>query len=141
VLIENEMKAAMVAVSNCMVIGDKRKFLSMVVSLRVDVDLETGLPTDKLSKDSLFVAEQIGSSSTTYTEAKKDPLWTKYVDQGVKTANGKTTSNAQIVQKWKWLPVDFSEKDGDLTPTLKLKRNVVAAKYEALIDSIYEGDE
>jgi long-chain-fatty-acid--CoA ligase ACSBG len=141
VLIENEMKAAMVAVSNVMVIGDKRKFLSMVVSLRVDVDLDTGLPTDKLSKDSLFVAEQIGSSAKTYNEAKTDPLWTKYVDQGVKTANGKTTSNAQIVQKWKWLPVDFSEKEGDLTPTLKLKRSVVAAKYEALIDSIYEGAE
>ena len=140
VLIENEMKAAMVALSNCMVIGDKRKFLSMVVSLRVDVDMETGLPTDKLSKDSLFVAQQIGSTATTYTEAKIDPLWTSYVDKGVKTANGKTTSNAQIVQKWKWLPVDFSEKEGDLTPTLKLKRNVVAAKYEALIDSIYEGD-
>ena len=139
VLIENEMKAAMVALSNCMVIGDKRKFLSMVVSLRVDVDMETGLPTDKLSKDSLFVAQQIGSTATTYTEAKIDPLWTSYVDKGVKTANGKTTSNAQIVQKWKWLPVDFSEKEGDLTPTLKLKRNVVAAKYEALIDSIYEG--
>ena len=42
-----------------------------------------------------------------------------------------------LVQKWKMLPADFSEKEGDLTPTLKLKRNVVTAKYEALIESIY----
>ncbi len=46
---------------------------------------------------------------------------------------------AQLVQKWKWLPADFSEKAGDLTPTLKLKRSVVSEKYGALIESIYEG--
>lgn len=37
VLIENEMKAAMVPVSNVMVIGDRRKFLSMLVSLKTEV--------------------------------------------------------------------------------------------------------
>jgi long-chain-fatty-acid--CoA ligase ACSBG len=137
VLIENEMKAAMVAISNVMVIGDKRKFLSMLVSLRVEVDPETGAPSDKLAADSLFVANQIGSSAKTYTEAKADPLWKKYIDEGVKVANKKTASNAQVVQKWVWLPVDFSEKAADLTPTLKLKRSVVAKKYEELIDSVY----
>ena len=75
------------------------------------------------------------------SEAAKDPLWTKYINEGMKTANSKTTSNAQIVQKWKMMPRDLSEKAGDLTPTLKLKRNVVAIKYAALIDSIYAGDE
>jgi hypothetical protein len=34
------------------------------------------------------------------------------------------------------LPTDFSEKAGDLTPTLKLKRSVVADKYKDLIDSV-----
>ncbi len=141
VLIENEMKAAMVAVSNVMVVGDKRKYLSMVVSLKVEMDPETGMPTDKLAKDSEFVGDQIGSSATTYSQAKVDPLWKKYVDEGMKKGNSKTTSNAQIVQKWIWLPADFSEKAGDLTPTLKLKRNVVAEKNAALFDSIYAGDE
>jgi long-chain-fatty-acid--CoA ligase ACSBG len=138
VLIENEMKSAMVAVSNCMVIGDKRKFLTMLVSLKVEVDGDA-LPTDKLAADSLFVGKQIGSFATTYSAAKADPLWKDYVNQGVKTANSKTTSNAQIVQKWEWLPVDFSEKMGDLTPTLKLKRSVVDAKQSALIESMYAG--
>ena len=141
VLIENEMKAAMVALSNVMVIGDKRKFLSMVVSLKVEMDAETGLPKEKLATDSVFVGQQIGSSATTYTEAMADPLWANYITAGMKKANGKTTSNAQIVQKWKWLPKDFSEKEGDLTPTLKLKRNVVAEKYATLIHSIYDGDD
>ncbi len=138
VLIENEVKAAMVAVSNCMVIGDKRKFLTLLVSLKVEVDGDAR-PTDQLAADSLFIGEQIGSAAKTYSEAKADPLWKDYIDKGVKTANSKTTSNAQIVQKWVWLPVDFSEKAGDLTPTLKLKRSVVTEKNAALIDSLYEG--
>lgn len=138
VLIENEMKAAMPAVSNCMVIGDKKKFLSLLVSLKVDVDLETQTPTEALSNDSLFVGESIGSKATTYSEAKADPLWNKYVDAGVQAGNSKTTSNAQKINKWAWLPIDFSEKAGDLTPTLKLKRSVVAAKYEdSVIREIY----
>ena len=128
------------AVSNCMVIGDKRKFLTMLVSLKVEVDVDAK-PTDNLAADSLFIAQQIGSTATTYSAAIADPLWKEYVDKGVKTANSKTTSSAQIVQKWVWLPVDFSEKAGDLTPTLKLKRSVVNEKNLALIDSMYADSE
>lgn len=141
VLIENEMKSAMLAISNVVVIGDRRKFLTMLVSLKVEVDPETQLPTDRLAADSLFVGHQIGSSATSYSKAMADPVWRDYINKGMKQANGKTTSNAQIVQKWRWLPVDFSEKEGDLTPTLKLKRKVVTEKYAELIESMYsEGD-
>lgn len=138
VLIEDAMKNAMpLALSNVMVVGDRRKFLAMLVSLKVDMDPETAAPTDQLAKDALFVGQQIGSTATTYTQAKDDPRWIEYINAGVKKGNSKTTSNAQIVQKWKWLPADFSEKAGELTPTLKLKRNVVSAKYQDLIESIY----
>lgn len=137
VLIENEMKGEMIALSNCMVVGDKKKFLTMMVSVKVVVDPETGLPTDKLAPDALFVSNNIGSQATTYSEVKEDPLWSAYINNGMKKANQKTTSNAQIIQKWVWLPVDFSEKEGDLTPTLKLKRKVVTEKYKDLIDTMY----
>jgi long-chain-fatty-acid--CoA ligase ACSBG len=140
VLIENEMKSAMLAVSNCMVIGDKRKFLTMLVSLKVNLDAD-GLPGDELAADALFVGQQIGSSATTYSAAREDDAWQEYLNKGVKAANGKTTSNAQVVQKWAWLPADFSEKAGDLTPTLKLKRSVVSAKYADLADALYVGAE
>ncbi|RYG65399.1 hypothetical protein EON64_11980, partial [archaeon] len=139
VLIENEMKAAMLALSNVMVIGDKKKFLTMLVSLKTVVDPESGLPTDQLAADALHEAKRIGSTATTYSEARRDPAWQKYIDDGAKVANKKAASNAQIVQKWTWLPEDFCEKNGELTPTLKLKRNVVAKKYAELIDSMYEG--
>jgi long-subunit acyl-CoA synthetase (AMP-forming) len=66
--------------------------------------------------------------------------WKKHLDDGVKTANSKTTSRAQVVQKWSLLPQEFSEKAGELTPTLKLKRSVVAKKYEAVIDALYPQD-
>lgn len=136
VLIENEMKGAMAAVSNVMVIGDKRKFLSMLVSLKTVPDKDM-VPTDVLAGDALAVSKEIGSSATTVSEAIKDPLWKAYIDKGVKTANSKTTSNAQVVNKWVWLEMDFCEKNEELTPTMKLKRNVVEKKYHDLIESIY----
>lgn len=55
----------------------------------------------------------------------------------MKAANKKTTSNAQIVQKWALLPSDFTEKGGELTPTMKLKRSVAAEKYSTLIEEMY----
>jgi long-chain-fatty-acid--CoA ligase ACSBG len=142
VLIENEMKSAMLAISNVMVIGDRKKYLAMLVSLKVEVDLDSQLPTDKLASDALFLGHQIGSTATLYSEARTDQKWIDYIHKGMKQANGKTTSNAQTVQKWRWLPQDFSEKEGELTPTLKLKRKIVTQKYAELIDSIYaEGGE
>jgi long-subunit acyl-CoA synthetase (AMP-forming) len=84
---------------------------------------------------------QIGSTATTLPEATKDPLWIKYIDDGMKAANKKTTSNAQIVQKWKLLPSDFTERGGELTPTMKLKRSVAAEKYSKLIEELYAEDE
>jgi long-chain-fatty-acid--CoA ligase ACSBG len=137
VLIENAMKDSMVAISNCMVVGDKRKYLTMLVSLKTEVDPETGVPTDALAKDALDIGKDIGSSATTMSEAAKDPKWNDYIDSGRKAANAKAISNAQAVQKFVFLPVDFSEKAGDLTPTLKLKRSVVTKKYETLIDEMY----
>ncbi len=43
-----KMKEVMPLISNCMAIGDRRKFLSMLVTLKCEVDAE-GLPTDKLT--------------------------------------------------------------------------------------------
>ena len=36
------------------------------------------------------------------------------------------------------LPRDFTVEDGEMTPTLKVKRRVVQKSYEALIDSMYD---
>ncbi|SLC93482.1 long-chain-fatty-acid--CoA ligase FadD [Mycobacteroides abscessus subsp. massiliense] len=41
--------------------------------------------------------------------------------------------------KFRILPVDFTEATGEMTPTLKVKRNVVAEKFASDIDAIYAG--
>lgn len=137
VLIEDELKDAMPALSNCMVIGDKRKFLTVLLTLQVEVDLETGTPTNKLTGHALETCKEIGSKAKTTEEARDDPKWHAYFDAGVKKANSKATSRAQNVGKWTLLTEDFSEGGGVLTPTLKLKRSVAADKYSAQIEKMY----
>jgi len=142
VLIENEVKAACSAISNCMLIGDKRKFLSLLVSLKVTMSKDNPPgPTDELAPESLHIGQKIGSDARTYTAVKACPLWKAEIDKSIKTANSKTASSAQIVQKWVWLPTDFSQQGGEITETQKLKRSVASAKYHDLIESMYDGAE
>jgi long-chain-fatty-acid--CoA ligase ACSBG len=136
VLIEAELKRAMPALSNAMVIGDKRKFLTVLLCLRVEVDSE-GVPSDKLTGVALDTSKTIGSSASTTEETRADPKWQTYFDQGIEKANEHATSRAQKVGKWLLLDTDFSEKGGELTPTLKLKRSVTAKKYSEIIESMY----
>ena len=63
--------------------------------------------------------------------------FTKAVQEGVDAANKKAVSNAQKVQKFAFVPRDFSVSGGELGPTLKLKRHVVTGQYESLIESFY----
>jgi long-chain-fatty-acid--CoA ligase ACSBG len=136
VLIEDELKFAMPALANAMVIGDKRKFLSVLLCLRVEEDAD-GLPTNKLTGVALEASKAMGSNATTTDEAMKDSKWHAYFDNGINQANAKATSRAQKVSKWHLLPSNFSEKTGELTPTLKLKRSVTAEKYAKIIDAMY----
>jgi long-chain-fatty-acid--CoA ligase ACSBG len=136
VLIEEHMKNAMPALSNCMVIGDKRKFLSILLCLAVEIG-EDGLPTNKLTGEALETCQKIGSKATTSDEAVTCEKWKKYFDNGVTAANEKSTSRAQRVAKWSLLTTDFSEPGGELTPTLKLKRSVAADIHSEAIEALY----
>ncbi|GAX25843.1 long-chain-fatty-acid--CoA ligase ACSBG [Fistulifera solaris] len=136
VLIETEIKHAMAAVSNAMVIGDKRKFLTVLISLHVEVS-SNGVPSSKLAGISLDTCKDIGSLAETTEQARDDPKWCLYFDNGLKQANEKATSQAQRVGKWFLIDTDFSEKVGELTPTMKLKRSVAAEKYKDAIESMY----
>ena len=126
----------MPALSNAMVIGDKRKFLAVLLALQVEIN-DDGSPTNKLTGNALDTAKSIGSTATTTDEVRKDPAWQEYFDRGVKAANTKAISRAQNVNKWALLPTDLSEKGGELTPTLKLKRNVAVDKYSDIIEALY----
>jgi long-chain acyl-CoA synthetase len=47
-------------------------------------------------------------------------------------------ARVQQVKKWRLLPVEWTAESEELTPTLKLKRRVVHAKYADVIDALYE---
>jgi long-chain acyl-CoA synthetase len=55
---------------------------------------------------------------------------------GVAAAN-QQLARVQQVKRWHLLPVEWTAETGELTPTLKLKRRVVHAKYADVIDSLY----
>jgi long-chain-fatty-acid--CoA ligase ACSBG len=136
VLIEDELKAAMPALSKAMVIGDKRKYLVVLLCLEVEVDVD-GAASDKLTGAALEAAKEMGSLATTTAEARVDPIWMAYFDNGLTQANKQATSRAQKVAKWALLDTDFTEVGGELTPTLKLKRSVAADKYSKVIEDLY----
>ena len=49
----------------------------------------------------------------------------------------KAVSRAEQIKKFRVLPTDFTEATGELTPSLKLKRNKVAENYASEIEAIY----
>ena len=69
----------------------------------------------------------------------EDPDLMAEVEHAVKGANV-AVSHAEAIRKFRILPVDFSEDTGELTPTLKVKRKVVAEKFAEDIEAIYRKD-
>ncbi|KUF88318.1 hypothetical protein AM588_10002283 [Phytophthora nicotianae] len=137
VLIENEIKAELPALSNVMVIGEKRNYLTFLCSLRVEPDPATGAPTDKLDKVALAVAKEIGSDAATVSDAQSCEKFREYISEGMKRANTKAASRAQHVQKFFIIPRDFSIGGNELTPTMKVKRSVVEKVYMKEIEKMY----
>lgn len=138
--IEQLVLAELPALSNAVLIGDKRKYLTMLVTLKTEMNNETGAPKDNFTPDTLKWLQATGSKVTTVTELlqSRDPLVYNQIDQAIKRANTKVISNAQRVQKFEILPHDFSVPTGELGPTLKLKRNVIHKMYADLIEDMYK---
>ncbi|KAI9993583.1 hypothetical protein PInf_015868 [Phytophthora infestans] len=136
VLIENALKAELPVLANVIVIGEKRKFLTFLCSLRVEPDA-TGAPTDKLDKTALAVAKEIGSCATTVPEAQVCDKFQKHIEEGMARANSNAASRAQHLQKFFIIPRDFSLDGNELTPTMKVKRSVVEKKYSGEIEQMY----
>ncbi len=110
-------------VSQCVVIGDRRPYLIALVTLDMEecekLASEKGWPTDS-------------------AELAKNPEMKQLIEAHVEEINKKFAQVEQI-KKISILPVDLSQEGGELTPTLKVKRNVVAEKYADVVDSVYDG--
>jgi long-chain acyl-CoA synthetase len=108
-------------VSQCVVIGDRRPYLVALVTL----DMEE---CAKLAEERGWPAD---SAELAHHEGMRQ-LLQEHLDQ----VNEKF-ARVEQVKKFEILPHDLSQEGGELTPTLKVKRNVVADKYEQEVDALY----
>lgn len=142
--IEDNVKTALPFVSQAVLLGDRLKFLSILLTVKTDVDKETQEPLEKLMP---VTKDWLKKNADLHCETVKDVLVELYeknnqqlilaIQAGIDVANKKAPSQAQKIQKWAVLPKDFSVPGGELGPTLKLKRQTVYDKYKDTIASLY----
>lgn len=109
-------------VSQCMVVGDGEPFIAALVT----IDPET-FP---------HWAEQHGKSGS-IPDNVDDPDLVAAVQAAVDDAN-QAVSQAESIRKFSILPTDWTEEDGQLTPSLKLKRNVVMREFRDDVADLYK---
>ncbi|TDH09584.1 hypothetical protein EPR50_G00088700 [Perca flavescens] len=138
--IEEAVKKELPIISNAMLIGDKRKFLSMLLTLKCCSNIETMEPTEELSMEAVELCQQLGSQATKVSDiiGGKDKDVYRTIQEGINRVNAAATSNAQRIQKWTILRKDFSVSGGELGPTMKLRRPVVLEMYHEVIESLYQ---
>jgi long-chain acyl-CoA synthetase len=78
-----------------------------------------------------------GIEASSLAQLAEEPAVLDAVGEAVAAAN-QHLARVQQVKKWRLLPVEWTAESEELTPTLKLKRRVVHAKYADVIDALYE---
>ncbi|KAM4628692.1 long-chain-fatty-acid--CoA ligase ACSBG2 isoform 2-T2 [Polymixia lowei] len=138
--IENAVKEAVPLISNAMLIGDKRKFLSMLLTIKCQVNMETGAPEDELTPEAVGLCRRLGSNAARVSEISggRDRTIHAAIQEGINRVNENAASNAQRIQKWIVLDRDFSITGGELGATMKLKRPVVMKMYKEQIENFYK---
>ncbi|MDJ0396329.1 long-chain fatty acid--CoA ligase [Rhodococcus sp. G-MC3] len=110
-------------ISQCLVVGDAKPFIGALITL--DPESLPGW------KERHGIAENIA-----FGDLKKNADLIAEIDHAVADAN-KKVSNAEQIKKYKILEHDFTVETGELTPTMKLKRNIIHQERGAEIASIY----
>jgi long-chain acyl-CoA synthetase len=113
-------------ISQAMVVGDAKPFIGALIT--IDPEAIEGWKQRNGKAAGASVGDLAG-----------DPDLLAEVDAAVKQAN-LAVSHAESIRKFRILPVDFTEDTGELTPTMKVKRKVVAEKFADDIEAIYAKD-
>jgi long-chain acyl-CoA synthetase len=121
--LEGQLKALCPYISQVLVHGNNRNFCSALVA--VDQEAITNW------------ARQNGVNGN-YAEIVKDPKVHALIKPFFDELNAKLPSY-ETIKKFAILPKDLTEADGDLTPSLKLKRKAVEGKYKEILDGFYAG--
>ena len=110
-------------ISQVMVVGDNRPFIACLITLDTEAlehwNQQHGKPAD-----------------ATPADLANDPDLLAELQAAVDDAN-KAVSRAESIRKFVVLPVDFTTDNGYITPSLKVKRAVVAKDFAADIDALY----
>jgi long-chain acyl-CoA synthetase len=120
--IENMLKVSK-WISEAMVFGDRRKYLVALLTLN-EAEIKTFARAESLKSESL---------GELVNEPKIQELIQKEID-----GKNKELPSFSTIKKFKVLPRQFTLEDGEVTPTLKLKRRVIAQKFKDMIDAMYE---
>ncbi|MFE6740162.1 AMP-dependent synthetase/ligase [Streptomyces tubercidicus] len=110
-------------IAECMVVGDGRPFIGALVTLD-----EEFLPR--------WAEEHGHPAGVTAAQLAEDPELLAAVQRAVDDGNA-AVSKAESVRKFRILPAQFTEESGHVTPSLKLKRNVVAKDFAEDIEALY----
>merc|ERR1712050_572465 len=134
VLLENAIKERLPALSNVVMIGDKQKYLIALMTLKLEPDGKGGF-TDTLAAE----AAAVDPDCKTFADAQKSEIWKEYLANGIEAANKVAISRAQTTRKYTLLPGDFAPVGAapELTPTMKLRRQVIHNKYIDAIRQTY----
>jgi long-chain acyl-CoA synthetase len=108
-------------VSQCVVVGDRRPYLVALVTLDPEEAVKYAQEND-LSEDPAQLAANPDVKAA--IEAHVDKI-------------NQNFARVEQVKKIAILPHDLSQESGELTPTLKVKRAVVAQKHEGAIEQLY----
>ncbi len=110
-------------VSQCIVVGDGRPYVACLITL----DPESLGP---------WLARHPRPAGTAIADLTSDPDLIAEIQAVIDDAN-KAVSRAESIRRFRLLATDFTEQDGYLTPSLKVRRNVVAQDFAADIDALY----
>jgi long-chain acyl-CoA synthetase len=123
--IENYLKESPV-IGHAMAIGDARPYVVAVLTLDGEI--------------APLVAQQRGIEFTDLADLAAKPEIVAMAQAAVDHANERL-SRPEQVKAFALLPSEWTAESEELTPTLKLKRRVVNAKYSDVVDGLYGGAE
>ena len=136
-VIEETMKGIPL-LSQCFLVGDAKKYCSALFTLDVSAILrdKLGVNANEIPKDpgeQIIMLKDLDHSLSDFTES--DEIIAE-IQSFVNDLNSKF-SNPEQIKKFTILPRDFTIDDGELTPTLKIRRKQIRENWVDVIDSMY----
>ncbi|MCB1009793.1 MAG: long-chain fatty acid--CoA ligase, partial [Acidobacteria bacterium] len=110
-------------ISQAVLVGDRRPYLAALLTL------------DALALPAL--AESLGLAESTPSALADDPTLRAWLAERIAKDVNPRLASYQTVKRFDILPRELSPEEGEMTPTLKLRRAEIVAKHAERIDALY----